>query len=223
MASPLKSKLSINGLRHAPKRRRLGSSGLSVSQAIQIDSDDDEDHDAASPVESRARRVAHPLSSEVGQQMINRSRSRRSDGANLRAEGGRTKDVFGSSDGSSPRKRKRSDRGFESDGDSSWVEVDEDEEEPEFIAESGSQRRLHSLTRPGDQHLLADAPAYALHRLRKAELIRLWKVAGMWDTPEDEGDSIISTEDEDDDKGMAKKELVDGLIDAVSLGDALRD
>jgi hypothetical protein len=101
--------------------------------------------------------------------------------------------------------------------------VDEDEEEPEFIAESGSQRRLHSLTRPGDQHLLADAPAYALHRLRKAELIRLWKVAGMWDTPEDEGDSIISTEDEDDDKGMAKKELVDGLIDAVSLGDALRD
>jgi hypothetical protein len=71
--------------------------------------------------------------------------------------------------------------------------------------------------------LLADAPAYALHRLRKAELIRLWKVAGMWDTPEDEGDSIISTEDEDDDKGMAKKELVDGLIDAVSLGDALRD
>lgn len=39
----------------------------------------------------------------------------------------------------------------------------------------------------------------------------------MWDTPEDEGDSIISTEDEDD-KGMAKKELVDGLIDAVSPG-----
>jgi hypothetical protein len=68
----------------------------------------------------------------------------------------------------------------------------------------------------GDQHLLAEAPAYAPHRLRKAELIRLWKVAGMWTTgDEDEVDSIASTADEDDDGGLGKKELVDGLVAAV--------
>jgi hypothetical protein len=68
-----------------------------------------------------------------------------------------------------------------------------------------------SLT-TGDQHLLADAPAYALHRLRKAELIRLWKVAGMW-VGDDE--TIDSTGDDEDDAGLGKKELVDGLIAAV--------
>ena len=52
---------------------------------------------------------------------------------------------------------------------------------------------------PGDQHLLEDAPLYALQRLRKAELVRLWKVAGMWP-------------DEYTDEEISKKELVDGLI-----------
>lgn len=69
----------------------------------------------------------------------------------------------------------------------------------------------------GDQHLLAEAPPYALRRLRKAELIRLWKVAGMWTTDDEDGaDSIGSAADEDDGGGLSKKDLVDGLITAVS-------
>lgn len=67
----------------------------------------------------------------------------------------------------------------------------------------------------GDQHLIDDAPAYALHRLRKAELTRLWKVAGMW--LGDDGDAEINMhqDEEDEDQGMSKRELVDGLIAAV--------
>ena len=67
----------------------------------------------------------------------------------------------------------------------------------------------------GDQHLLAEVPSYSLHRLRKAELIRLWKVAGMWSAHEDEGDVVLSFTDDEIDGGLGKKELVDGLIAAV--------
>ncbi len=63
----------------------------------------------------------------------------------------------------------------------------------------------------GDQQLLTVAPAYALHRLRKAELIRLWKVAGMWNE-EDMG----GRGEEEEGGDLGKKELVDGLIAAVS-------
>jgi hypothetical protein len=68
----------------------------------------------------------------------------------------------------------------------------------------------------GDQHLLQDAPASALHRLRKAELIRLWKVAGMW-TADDITEDGDLAQSEEDDAGLTKNELVDGLI-AVCFG-----
>jgi hypothetical protein len=42
-------------------------------------------------------------------------------------------------------------------------------------------------------------------------MIRLWKVAGMW---QGEDDDFGSSNDEDD-QGMSKKDLVDGLIAAV--------
>lgn len=66
----------------------------------------------------------------------------------------------------------------------------------------------------GDQHLLADAPAYALRRLRKAELIRLWRVAGMWKEDEEDVATVSSTGEEDDD-GLSKNDLVEGLVAAV--------
>ena len=144
-------------------------------------------------------------------------------------------DVFTSrvdDDDQSPKKRKRSPADSISEAETgSWVEMEEDEEEPEFIAESefpvlrvGTVLWLHSALTDyaddmsGDQQLLADAPAYALHRLRKAELIRLWKVAGMW-TAEDgeDGESVASGVDDEDDGGLSKKDLVDGLIAAVSI------
>ena len=65
----------------------------------------------------------------------------------------------------------------------------------------------------GDQYLLHDAPPYTLHRLRKAELVRLWKVAGMWEADYDEKSMIV--EDEDD-GARSKKDLVDGLLSGVS-------
>lgn len=63
----------------------------------------------------------------------------------------------------------------------------------------------------GDRNLIHYAPSTALHRLRKAELVRLWKVAGMWDS-EDIPDDMNEDETIGD---MGKKELVDGLIAAV--------
>ncbi|GMK59326.1 hypothetical protein CspeluHIS016_0703410 [Cutaneotrichosporon spelunceum] len=88
----------------------------------------------------------------------------------------------------SPRKRKRSDANSMSD--KSWIETED--EMPEFIAQD-------------DQHLLQLAPASALHRLRKNELIRLWKVCGMWPS-DDEDDDIVERQ--------TKVDLVNGLIKA---------
>jgi hypothetical protein len=63
------------------------------------------------------------------------------------------------------------------------------------------------LTPPEDEHLIQSAPAYALHRLRKSELVRLWKVAGMWP------DEFMDQDDPD----LGKAQLVTGLISAVSV------
>ncbi|KLT39753.1 kinase-like protein [Cutaneotrichosporon oleaginosum] len=94
----------------------------------------------------------------------------------------------------SPRKRKRSD--IESVSDESWIETED--EMPEFIAED-------------DQHLLQMAPASALHRLRKSELVRLWKVCGMWSDDDEEGNDISNL---DLKRGLSKVDLVNGLIKA---------
>lgn len=127
-------------------------------------------------------------------------------------------DVFDSEGESSPRKRKRSDEESDSADDTgSWSEMDEDEAEPEFIAESGLISPMAStilVLTAGDQHLIDEAPAYALHRLRKAELIRLWKVAGMWTAEEGDEAESLGAEDEEA-SGISKKDLVDGLIAAV--------
>ncbi|WVF65673.1 hypothetical protein IAT40_000404 [Kwoniella sp. CBS 6097] len=239
-ASPLIAKHTLYPGRHPPKRRRLGSQAFVISRPLDSGSDSDDsaeviERDGAEESEpraegSRSRRVVHePLSSEVGQQTINRisdsrpsrklngKRSSMTTSTTQRAKGkGKAReeaDVFGNGsaiedDGessSSPRKRKRSRRDPDSEDDSgSWIEMEEDEEEPEFIAES-------------DQHLIDSAPPYALHRLRKAELIRLWKVAGMWAEDDVETTSV----DDENDAGMGKKELVDGLVAARKRTDRL--
>ena len=222
-ATPLKHKPA----RHPSKRRRLEStSAFAPSRSINV-SDTEEADDEPGP--SRARITV--LSSEAGQQAINRSESaRRGRDLPRTSEGPQnggiaTRDVFDSTDEDrSPKKRKRGEGDDKRSGSSSsWVEMDDDEEEePEFIAESQSSCGVSAPTWlkhvVGDQHLLAEAPAYALHRLRKAELIRLWKVAGMWTSgDDDEEESIASLADDDDDGGLGKKELVDGLIAAVGL------
>nr|XP_019047937.1 TKL protein kinase [Kwoniella bestiolae CBS 10118]OCF26867.1 TKL protein kinase [Kwoniella bestiolae CBS 10118] len=246
-ATPLIKKHALYNGKHPPKRRRLGSEAFVISRPV-ITSDssdddisldetpivDDDEDDMPKAEGSRSRsnntRVL-PLSSEIGQQTININKSsktnerkllsRKSKGkgkAKAEIVNGHGNDVFSNglnddddnengSSSTSPRKRKRSHMDPDSSADSgSWIEMEEDEEEPEFIAES-------------DQHLIDSAPANALHRLRKAELIRLWKVAGMWNEEDDVG-SVTSVDDEND-AGMGKKDLVDGLIAARKSFDRL--
>jgi hypothetical protein len=76
----------------------------------------------------------------------------------------------------------------------------------------------------GDHFHIKEASAHALHRLRKAELIRLCKVAGLrWqqDDPSSEADAAMEEEsmDSGDDLegAMSKNGLVDVLVNSVSF------
>lgn len=93
----------------------------------------------------------------------------------------------------SPRKRKRTDKSLPSSDEGSWIETED--ETPELIAED-------------DQNLLHLASAHTLHRLKKDELIRLWKVAGMWSEEDDDAGKKVQEK--------SKVELVTGLLELVS-------
>lgn len=141
IGSPLKHKHS-SGRLHATKRRRVGSgttSGLAVSHVAPSPpvSDDESTVDITSG-SSRASRTSHPLDSDSGAHRANRGVKARGKSKAVVID-----DVFGSDESSlSPRKRKRGEGiratdGSDDTGDSgSWVEMDEDEDEPEFIVES---------------------------------------------------------------------------------------
>ncbi len=107
------------------------------------------------------------------------------------------------------------------------LQSDDDDDERMSITSSSyadlSSNRLPpivDLIADSDQFLLHDATSGQLHRLKKAELIRLWKVAGMW-TGEDELDELGLGHGEElhgnDEEEIGKKELVEGLIEAVSV------
>lgn len=57
------------------------------------------------------------------------------------------------------------------------------------------------------------ASSAALDRLRKAELARLWKVAGL---KVDLGSETEASEEEDIENMMTKEQLIKGILDAVS-------
>jgi hypothetical protein len=223
-SSPLKLRHGSTSTRYQyqqpSKRRRLGSAAQTLPPKTNIfNSNSNSDTEDTSPEGSR--RHLDPLSSDIGEQRVNGRHCKK----DVKGKGkpvvvlpSSSSMIFGSEDGSSPRKRKRTHDGSGESESVSWIEVDEDEEEelePEFIAES---KLLPSTCRGlsddlGDQHLIDEAPAYALRRLRKTELIRLWKVAGMWEGEEEEEGP---THEEENDRGLSKKELVDGLLAAVS-------
>lgn len=134
--------------------------------------------------------------------------------------------------GESPRKRKRedyepSDEEYEEEEEDSEsgepgleqdADVDDDDEAPHFIAEREPLRRRKATMMPfadlpfsGDQHLLHDASVTVLHRLKKSELVRLWKVAGLWEGPDE-----VDMDDEPQEGDMRKEELVNGIVAAVS-------
>lgn len=167
VGSPLKLRHNSTVNRHPTKRRRLGSNvhtlGRSNAQNI-VDlttESESEDEDAvAGPSTYNRNGGIIPLNPESGAQNINRSGRKSGAGifVNGRTGGPIKKDVkgkskvifpptpppaeavvFSSEDGSSPRKRKRAQDGSGTEEDSSsWVELDEDEAEPEFIAEGKS-------------------------------------------------------------------------------------
>lgn len=147
-ASPLKLRHGSSTTRHQHqqpiKRRRLGSAAQTLPPKTNIfNSNSNSDTEDTSPEGSR-RRQLNPLSSDIGEQRVNGRPYAKKD---LKGKGkpvvvlpASSSMIFDSEDGSSPRKRKR-----RQDGDGSgesesvnWIEVDdnEDELEPEFIAES---------------------------------------------------------------------------------------
>ena len=141
----MKQKHAIPNTRHPLKRRRLASVAFASSRAINTSDAEETDEDLPA-VGGKACGAVSALQSDVGQQTINRSRSRRRDVA-ARPKKGEDRNINGRiivdfagtpDDDSSPKKRKRDERESGSEGESgSWVEVEEDEEEPpDFIAES---------------------------------------------------------------------------------------
>ena len=132
-ATPLKHKRTVVNGRQPIKRRRLGSTAFAPSRAINT-SDTDEWEQDHPPERSRNRQAVDAL------QTVNRSLAKRRDGQ----PSGKSDHVkavphaFASMEVvSSPKKRKRVDQEDDPGGEKgSWVETEEDEEEPEFIAES---------------------------------------------------------------------------------------
>lgn len=57
----------------------------------------------------------------------------------------------------------------------------------------------------------------ALHRLKKSELVRLWRVAGLWEGPDD-----CDMDDEAQEGDLKKEELVNGIIAAVRFAHQMR-
>ncbi|WVO18298.1 hypothetical protein L204_106013 [Cryptococcus depauperatus] len=191
-ASPLITKHSLYH-RHLPKKRRIGPKSLIIT----ANNDDSDVSSHSSDTTEDCATANEPMGSTQNRRAIQfRSKSRPSRRkGKVRGRDSAVEIRYEDDDNSSPRKRKRSKRLSGSSG--SWVEISGDEGEPEFIAES-------------DQQLINYAPVAVLQRLRKAELIRLWKVAGMWehDDPSDEED------EEGDEARLNKKRLVDGIIAA---------
>jgi hypothetical protein len=61
--------------------------------------------------------------------------------------------------------------------------------------------------------MLHQAPRNQLNRLRKAELVRLWKVAGIW---EGDTESVESESMADEQEDYRKSQLIEGILEAVS-------
>ncbi|ODO01638.1 hypothetical protein I350_06462 [Cryptococcus amylolentus CBS 6273] len=183
--------------RHPTKRRRLAGSALGLashgndSDSSSLTEDDMESHRGRAG--SSNTRLGRSTRSKKGRLPVQNGKGKGKERADT---SGKENGDGNEGDASSPKKRKRSRRGSLS-PEGSWVETSGDEGEPEFIAE-------------GDNYLLQSAPGPTLHRLRKAELIRLWKVAGMWEN--DAGPDGAMDEDDEDDAGMGKKDLVDGIL-----------
>ncbi|OWZ40976.1 TKL protein kinase [Cryptococcus neoformans c45] len=192
-ASPLIARHTLYH-RHPPKKRRLG---VTTFVASHNETGQDYSNELEDDLEKAIMKRGESSSAPAGRTSRSRSQSRPvRQKSNDKISADSLPNEQDDEDAPSPKKRKRSRAGSLSTEDS-WVETTEDEWEPDFIAE-------------GDRNLIHYAPSTALHRLRKAELVRLWKVAGMWDS-EDIPDDMNEDETIGD---MGKKELVDGLIAA---------
>ncbi|KAG7527493.1 hypothetical protein FFLO_06877 [Filobasidium floriforme] len=86
------------------------------------------------------------------------------------------------------------------------IEEEDDEEEDVDVDDSAEPDYIDE----NDEHLLREAPAWTLRRLKKAELKRLWLVAGLWDAE----DGMGGDEEGEVADGLTKDVLVEGIIKA---------
>lgn len=93
------------------------------------------------------------------------------------------------------------------------------EGEHTLISGLESNADLHQFV--DDEQLLRKASSAALDRLRKAELVRLWKVAGLSldgsDSESEQEDPHSDSDDESDiEMHLTKEQLIKGIVEAVS-------
>lgn len=87
--------------------------------------------------------------------------------------------------------------------------------------QSQVERATLTTGRVDDEQLLRKASSAALDRLRKAELVRLWKVAGLSldgsDSESEQDESDSESEDGSEiEMQLTKEQLIKGIVEAVS-------
>ena len=145
VSSPLKHKHAVINPRQPGKRRRLGSTTYVPNRAIYTSDNEILDETSRSDTTQNHPAVT-VLNPEAGSQTANRSKPKKQDDhpktmSPVQKPNKLVHGIFALSDPdetASPKKRKRSDFQEDFQGETgSWIETDdEDEEEPEFIAES---------------------------------------------------------------------------------------
>ncbi|KAJ9120063.1 hypothetical protein QFC22_002960 [Naganishia vaughanmartiniae] len=195
--------------------------GEAVEDESMSSEEDEEDHD----VTMLADRTMSPLKPSTSANRLRRVRrtTRSQPQLGTKAKAGKlaTSAEVAQYAASSPRKRKR-------------TVADSDEEEMDSASDSASvytgsgsegyesidgENAAPDLIAEDDEQLLRQASSAALDRLRKAELVRLWKVAGLSldesdsESEQDESDSE-SEEESDIEMHLTKEQLIKGIVEA---------
>lgn len=204
-------------------RSRLPSRLPSDDEEMDVEDDDDEDYDRTMRAE---RRTLPPLkSSNVANRVRGLRRTTRSHpGADGDKGKGKARKLATSAEvaqyATSPRKRKRaaaeSEEEMRGTVTSEYESIEGDESETDFIDEGAFLAglwRMWLTLRADDENFLRKASSAALDRLRKAELARLWRVAGLKVDLESETEA---SGDEEIENMMTKEQLIKGILEAVS-------
>lgn len=227
-ASPLKT--ARRGSSRPAKRQKIAVSPTkSRSENSQSNYGDEDDPIILSDSTSESENDGRPLFSHRGAAVSNRGKAKQSKapkgkGVEFRLKKQRSRNF--AQYATSPRKRKRDvwdEQGVDPDADAHPDDDDDDDDDFESYDGSSSVRSLQEhpiqedpelepvFMKDDDDYMLHQAPGNQLNRLRKAELVRLWKVAGIW---EGETDSIESEHIGDEQEDYRKSQLIEGILEA---------